>query len=122
MLNQPRTQDLIKVRGFQVAPPELEAALLSHEGIIDAAVIGVKSRNLVDGEAPRAYIVRNPGIRGSSVTEADVKTYISKRLAKYKSLEGGVVFVDVIPKTASGKILKKDLRDMAKREMRQAHL
>jgi acyl-CoA synthetase (AMP-forming)/AMP-acid ligase II len=51
------------------------------------------------------------------LTEADVKGYLEPRLAKYKALNGGVVFIDAIPKTASGKILKRDLRDQAKLEM-----
>lgn len=105
------------MRGFQVAPPELEAVLLSHPQIIDTAVIGVYPKGIDGGEVPRAYVVRRPGPEGAKLTEADVKGYLEPRLAKYKALNGGVVFIDAIPKTASGKILKRDLRDQAKLEM-----
>jgi 4-coumarate--CoA ligase len=109
------TQELIKVRGFQVAPPELEAALLSHPSIIDAAVIGIPAPSSSrDGELPRAYIVQRPGT--AKLTEQEVVAYAGTRLAGYKRLEGGVRFLDAIPKTASGKILKRELREMAKLE------
>lgn len=113
-----RKKELIKVRGFQVAPPELEAVLLSHPQIIDAAVIGVYPRGVGDGELPRAYVVRRPGADGAKLTAAEVKSYLGGRLAKFKALDGGVVFVDAVPKNASGKILKKVLRDQAKQEMK----
>lgn len=112
-----RKKELIKVRGFQVAPPELEAVLLGHPQIIDAAVIGVYPRGIDGGEVPRGYVVRRPGPEGAKLTAEEVKSYLAVRLAKYKALDGGVVFIDAIPKTASGKILKRDLRDRAKLEM-----
>ena len=110
-----RKKELIKVRAWQVAPPELEAVLLSHPQIVDAAVIGVQfSRH--EGQLPRAYVVRRPGPDGSSLNEDEVKDFMKGKLAQYKRLDGGVKFVDVIPKSASGKILKKLLREQAKRE------
>ena len=112
-----RKKEMIKVRGFQVAPPELEAVLLGHPQIIDAAIIGVYPKGVEGGEAPRAYVIRRPGPEGAKLTAEDVKRYLEPRLAKYKALDGGVVFVDAIPKTASGKILKRTLRDQAKQEM-----
>lgn len=111
-----RKKELIKVRGFQVAPPELEAVLLSHPQIIDAAVIGVPHPG-GDGEAPRAYIVRRPGPEGEKLTEEEVKTYLGSKLSKYKALTGGVKFVNAIAKNASGKILKKVLREESKKEI-----
>ena len=111
-----RKKELIKVRAWQVAPPELEAALLSHPQIVDAAVIGVQfSRD--ESQLPRAYVVRRAGPDGECLNEEDVKRFMEERLAKYKRLDGGVKFVDAIPKNASGKILKRILRDQAKREM-----
>ncbi|KAH8699235.1 hypothetical protein BGW36DRAFT_293241 [Talaromyces proteolyticus] len=110
-----RKKELIKVRGFQVAPPELEAVLLSHPQIVDAAVIGLSIPG-ADGELPRAYVVRRPGPAGSQLTESEVKEYLSTRLAKYKSLTGGVKFVDTIAKNASGKILKRLLREDSKKD------
>ncbi|PYH98001.1 AMP-binding enzyme [Aspergillus ellipticus CBS 707.79] len=110
-----RKKELIKVRGFQVAPPELEAVLISHPLIVDAAVIGL--RNVVPGtELPRAYVVKRPG-EGEKLTEEEVKKYLGERLARYKALTGGVKFVEAIPKNASGKILKKVLREESQREV-----
>jgi len=111
-----RKKELIKVRGFQVAPPELEAVLLSHPQVVDAAVIGVQA-GPDDGQLPRAYVVRRPGKAGEALTEAELKAHFAGKLARYKQLLGGVVFVPEIPKTASGKILKRVLREQAKREM-----
>jgi 4-coumarate--CoA ligase len=111
-----RKKELIKVRGFQVAPAELEGVLLSHSDVSDAAVIGVTAGGAAGEqgtELPRAYIVLK---QGSQVKEAGVQAYMRKRLAGYKQLVGGVKFVDAIPKNASGKILKKDLKQMARLE------
>ncbi|OCT52926.1 4-coumarate--CoA ligase-like 7 [Cladophialophora carrionii] len=112
-----RKKELIKVRGFQVAPPEIEAVLLTHPDIVDAAVIGVPAASALDGEAPRAYVVRRPGVSPAELTDRDVYDWVAGKLAKYKRLDGGVQFRDVIPKNASGKILKRILRDEAKKEM-----
>jgi len=109
-----RKKELIKVRGFQVAPPELEAVLLSHPLVIDAAVIGVSKRGEKDVEHPRAFVVRRPG--GERASEEELKKYCGERLAKYKELTGGVVFLDEIPKNPSGKILKRILREWVVKE------
>lgn len=111
-----RKKELIKVRAWQVAPPELEAVLLSHPEVADAAVIGVQfSRD--EGQLPRAYVVRKSGSDENSLNEEGVKKFMESRLAQYKRLDGGVKFVKAIPKTASGKILKRLLRDEAKKEI-----
>jgi 4-coumarate--CoA ligase len=105
------------VRAFQVAPPELEGVLLSHPNIVDAAVIGVPDPSDKEGsEAPRAYIVRRDA-KSNEPSAQEVDAYMKERLTKYKQLTGGVVFVDAIPKNASGKILKRILRDQAKKEV-----
>lgn len=123
-----RKKELIKVRGFQVAPAELEGVLLSHPLISDAAVIGVPAGGAhahahahddanaayAGSELPRAYVVVK---HGASLGEDPVHAYIKGKLAGYKQLAGGVRFVHAIPKNASGKILKKDLKEMARREM-----
>ena len=108
-------QELIKVRGFQVAPPELEGVLLSHPDIVDCAVIGVADPGIEGGELPRAYIVRRPGGSGGP-GDQQVHEYMRERLSSFKMLEGGIKWVDAIPKNASGKILKRILRDEAKKE------
>lgn len=106
-----RKKELIKYKGLQVAPAELEALLLSHEDILDAAVIGVDADNGTN-EVPRAYVVADANkISGQQIIE-----YVKKNVASHKQLRGGVVFLDAIPKSPSGKILRKDLRILAKRE------
>ena len=111
-----RKKELIKVRAFQVAPPEIEAILLTHPDIVDAAVIGIPAGGM-DGEHPRAYVVRRPGVIPEQLTEEQVVEWAGKQLARYKRLQGGVKFVDSIPKNASGKILKRLLREDVKKEM-----
>lgn len=111
-----RKKELIKVRGFQVAPPELEAVLLSHPQIVDAAVIGITFPS-ANTEFPRAYVVRRPGNAGEKLTEQDVQEYVLERLARFKALTGGVKFVGSIAKNPSGKILKRVLREDAKKEI-----
>lgn len=108
-----RKKELIKVRGFQVAPAELEGVLLSHSEISDAAVIGIDAGEQ-GSEMPRAYIVAKSG---SALDEVEVQKYMRGKLAGYKQLAGGVVFVDAVPKNASGKILKKELKERARKEM-----
>lgn len=109
-----RKKELIKVRGFQVAPAELEAVLLEHPEVTDAAVIGVQESK-EKSELPRAYLVKR---QGSKLSEEEIFDFSSQRLAKYKRLDGGVKFVDEIPKNASGKILKSQLRERARKEIR----
>ncbi|KAF2087405.1 acetyl-CoA synthetase-like protein [Saccharata proteae CBS 121410] len=106
-----RMKELIKVKGNQVAPAELEALLLDHEGVADAAVIGVT----IDGEeVPRAYIVKTAGIE---TTAEDIHMFMKARVSKTKQLVGGVRFVDAIPKNPSGKITRNVLREQAKKEV-----
>lgn len=101
-----RIKELIKVKGHQVAPAELEALLLEHPDVADAAVIGITK---LDGdEAPRAFITLAPG---KKVAERDIQAFVERRVVRYKRLTGGVVFVDEIPKNPSGKILRRQLRD-----------
>jgi acyl-CoA synthetase (AMP-forming)/AMP-acid ligase II len=109
-----RMKELIKVRGFQVAPAELEGVLTSHSDITDAGVIGVPDD--ASGELPRAYVVVR---QGKKLGEDQIKSYAAEKLAKYKALSGGVVVVDAIPKLPSGKILKRVLREWAKEEMKK---
>jgi 4-coumarate--CoA ligase len=101
-----RLKELVKYKGFQVAPAELEAELLTHPAIVDAAVIGVPDAEA--GELPMAFIVAAPGAPAPTLDE--VKTYLETRLAHYKQVRVLEV-VDEIPKSASGKILRRLLRD-----------
>ncbi|WNO73919.1 MULTISPECIES: 4-coumarate--CoA ligase family protein [unclassified Streptomyces] len=101
-----RVKELIKYKGFQVPPAELEALLLGHEGIADAAVIGVYD---TDGnEIPKAYVVRQPG--AEELTEDDIIAFVAERVAPYKKIRR-VSFIGGVPRAASGKILRRELRD-----------
>ena len=102
-----RVKELIKYKGFQVAPAELEALLLTHPAIADAAVVGIADEEA--GEIPRAFIVLK---LGQELAEADVTAFTQDRVASYKVIRD-VVFTDAIPKSASGKILRRMLRDSA---------
>ncbi|GAA0671370.1 4-coumarate--CoA ligase family protein [Kitasatospora atroaurantiaca] len=103
-----RVKELIKYKGYQVAPAELEALLLTHPEIADAAVIGVTGGDGV--ERPKAYVVRAPG---SGLTEQEVTDFVAGQVAPYKKVRE-VEFLDVVPKSASGKILRRELRDRAR--------
>jgi len=100
-----RVKELIKYKGFQVAPAELEALLLTHPAIGDAAVIGVPDEEA--GEHPRAFIVVQPG---AELTAEEITAFTAEHVATYKVVHD-VVFTDEIPKSASGKILRRVLRD-----------
>jgi acyl-CoA synthetase (AMP-forming)/AMP-acid ligase II len=106
-----RKKELIKYKGLQVAPAELEAVLLSHPLVLDAAVIGVLTDDGTN-EVPRAYVVADKSKIGSE----DIVGFVKGKVAGHKQLRGGVVFIDVIPKSPAGKILRKDLRALAERE------
>ncbi|KAJ9141418.1 hypothetical protein P3X46_031957 [Hevea brasiliensis] len=99
-----RLKELIKYKGFQVAPAELEAMLIAHPSISDAAVVPMKDE--AAGEVPVAFVVRSNGCK---VTEDEIKQYISKQVIFYKRINR-VFFTEAIPKAPSGKILRKDLR------------
>jgi acyl-CoA synthetase (AMP-forming)/AMP-acid ligase II len=96
-----RLKELIKYKGYQVAPAELKAVLLSHPAVADAAVI--PSPDEEAGEVPKAFVVP----RGD-VTADDLMTSVSERVAPYKRVHR-IAFIDQIPKSASGKILRRVL-------------
>jgi acyl-CoA synthetase (AMP-forming)/AMP-acid ligase II len=104
MFIRDRLKELIKFKGFQVAPAEVEAALIAHEGVVDAAVIGRPDEEA--GEAPVAFVVRAPG---SEVGVGDLKAHCEGCLAHYKH-PVEYRFVESVPKSASGKILRRELR------------
>ncbi|KAK4887096.1 hypothetical protein RN001_003367 [Aquatica leii] len=100
-----RLKEIIKVKGYQVAPAELEEILRSYKDVSDAGVIGVPDST--SGEVPVAFVV--PKLN----TNIDVKSlhhYMSKKVASYKQLKGGIIVVNSLPKTGSGKLLRKELK------------
>jgi len=107
-----RKKELIKVKGFQVAPAELEAVLLENDDIADAAVVALQKDH---EELPRAYVVLKDGAKGK-VSETDIAKWTAERVAKHKRLDGGVMFIDEVPKSPSGKIQRKVMREWAKRD------
>ena len=100
-----RLKELIKYKGHQVPPAEIRAVLLTHPAIADAAVIGVKDAESGE-EVPKAFVVTQPG---ADLTDTEVMEFVANQVAPYKKVRQ-VTFIDVIPKSASGKILRKDLR------------
>jgi acyl-coenzyme A synthetase/AMP-(fatty) acid ligase len=107
-----RIKELIKVRGHQVSPTELEAFIITHPDVADCCVVPVP--DALSGEAPKAFVVRAQGPETESITDDDLKQKIQKYVADnqtdYKRLKGGVEFIDIIPRDAGGKLLRRILK------------
>jgi acyl-CoA synthetase (AMP-forming)/AMP-acid ligase II len=99
-----RMKELIKYKGFQVPPADLEALIATMAEVKDVIVIPIPDEEA--GEVPRAYVVKQESA-SKSFKESDVVEYVHKNVAPHKRLRGGVIFVDSIPKTASGKLLRR---------------
>jgi acyl-CoA synthetase (AMP-forming)/AMP-acid ligase II len=106
-----RKKELLKYKGLQIAPAELENHLITHPEIMEAAVVGIPIEG--GSEVPRAYVVPR---KVGGLTEEEVKAFVKNHFADYKQLRGGVRFVDELPKNAIGKILRRELRDRARAE------
>lgn len=102
-----RLKELIKYKGYQVAPAELEAVLLTHPAVADCAVVRYPDDDA--GEIPKAFVVARAPVDADALM-----TFVAERVAPYKKVRM-VEFIDVIPKSASGKILRRELieRDRA---------
>ena len=98
-----RLKELIKYKGFPIAPAELEAAVQSHPAVADAAVI--PSPDEEAGEVPKAFVVLRPG---AQATPDDIMAHVAQHVAPHKKVRR-VEFVDAIPKVPSGKILRRQL-------------
>jgi acyl-CoA synthetase (AMP-forming)/AMP-acid ligase II len=98
-----RLKELIKYKGMQIAPAELESLLLSHPAVADAAVVSQKDE--AAGEIPRAFVV----LKGPATAE-ELMTFVAQHVASYKKIRR-LDFIDVIPKSPSGKILRRLLRE-----------
>ncbi|KRY17426.1 4-coumarate--CoA ligase 2, partial [Trichinella patagoniensis] len=105
---QDRIKEMIKVKGFQLCPAELEELLLSFPDITDAAVVGIPDTYC--GEVPFAFVVKKPN---SAISALEIAKNIEKQVASYKHLaEKHIAFVESIPKASTGKILRRKLREL----------
>lgn len=111
-----RLKDLIKFKGYQVAPAELEALLQGHPLVKDAAVVGIFNKDIAS-EVPVAYVVlRNPTKAANERTAQILLRYVTDKTSYYKRLRGGIIWIDEIPKSTSGKLLKRVLRERLQAE------
>ena len=108
-----RVKELIKYKGLQVAPAELEGVIQSHPAVADVAVIPIP--DVEAGEIPKAFVVVKPG---AETTAEEIMAHVADRVAPHKKVRS-VEFIDAIPKVPSGKILRRELRDR-EREAREA--
>ncbi|KAJ2452457.1 hypothetical protein EV183_002904 [Coemansia sp. RSA 2336] len=114
-----RKKEIIKFKGFQVAPSELESLLAEHPDIDDAAVMPVYDVNQAT-EIPRGYFVLKPGSGDELERAQRIVDWLHERVAKYKKLRGGFVLVDHIPRSPAGKIIRGSLRTMEHVESRES--
>lgn len=103
---------------MQVAPAELESHLLAHPAVSDCVVIGTYSER--EGEVPKAFVVKDASAKGSDeeIIKAIVK-HVEDVKSNHKWLRGGVEFIDEVPKSASGKILRRKIRDQEKEKKKK---
>lgn len=106
-----RIKEMIKVKGIGVAPAELEDLLLGHEKVEDVAVLGVEDEYA--GEVPKAFVVLKPRVEKSEVVGKELLGYVKENKVRYKRVRE-IEFIDEIPKSASGKVLRRVLRDRVK--------
>ncbi|KAK8753986.1 hypothetical protein OTU49_006299, partial [Cherax quadricarinatus] len=104
-----RIKEVIKVKGMQVSPSELEDVILGHPNVADVGIVGVEDERA--GEVPRAYVVRH-----GQVTEQQLHDFMESRVAPYKQLAGGIKFVEGLPKNSTGKLLRKELKKKAEQK------
>ncbi|KAL8276353.1 hypothetical protein RQP46_011238 [Phenoliferia psychrophenolica] len=105
-----RIKELIKYKSFQVPPAELEDLLLSRPDVVDAGVVP-EFRPEQATELPKAYVVLKNPEEATLSKAVELISWLSERTAHYKKIRGGVVFIPAIPKNASGKILRRQLKD-----------
>lgn len=106
-----RKAEFIKVDGFDVSPSELEGLLLGHPKINDVAVLGIYDGKTC-AQRPRAYVLPVSGVQPTPETEKEISDWLNERVSAHKQLTGGIRWVMGIPKTSSGKILRRVLRDL----------
>lgn len=105
-----RVKELIKYKGYQVAPGQLEALVLKHPKVADVAVMGQYDESIAS-EVPKAFVVPVKDVSASEDLETEIVQWVSDRVSHPKRLRGGVQFVDEVPKSVTGKILRRILKD-----------
>ncbi|ORX91813.1 acetyl-CoA synthetase-like protein [Basidiobolus meristosporus CBS 931.73] len=105
-----RIKELIKYKGFQVAPAELEATLITHPAVLDAGVIPKEDPQRAT-EVPKAYVVLAPGVDGTEELKNEIIAYVDSKVSNHKKLRGGIEFIEEIPKSAAGKIQRRIMKE-----------
>lgn len=117
-----RLKEMLKVKGFQVSPAELEGCVLEHSDVVDACVVGIPDE--YSGELPMAFVILHPQAaariredpRVAGEIKQSISQYVASKKAAYKRLAGGIEFIDSIPKAPTGKLLRRVLRDRARKQ------
>ncbi|KAK3995352.1 hypothetical protein QBC44DRAFT_320169 [Cladorrhinum sp. PSN332] len=112
-----RLKELIKYNGYPVPPAELEGILVGHKDVADSCVVGIEDKSLAT-EVPRAYVVLRSGVKADDAKAMELIELVATKVAPHKKLRGGIRFVDQVPKSPSGKVLRRLMRDQAKKEER----
>lgn len=112
-----RIKEMIKYKGWSIAPAELEDLLYKNPHVFDAAVIGKPSKELDVGEIPKAFIMLKENSKGK-ISEQEIINWVAERISAYKKIRE-VEFVDSIPKSGSGKILRRELVELEKQRFEQ---
>ena len=102
-----RSDDMLKVSGIYVSPAEVEAALITHEAVLEAAVVGAEDESKL--VKPKAYVALKPGTSSSDALKAALQQHVKDKLAPYK-YPRWIEFLNELPKTATGKIQRFKLR------------
>ncbi|CAG8820594.1 14659_t:CDS:2, partial [Racocetra persica] len=113
-----RKKELIKYKNFYVIPFELESILLTHDAVSDAAVIEYYSKEEAT-EITIAYVTIRKGYEKSQALAEEIQSFVDEKVAPYKKLRGGILFIDIIPKSENGKILKRLLREKLKNDIKE---
>lgn len=108
-----RIKEMIKYKNNQIAPAEVEMVLLQHPGVREACVLGRQSTADI-GDIPTAFVSRVDNEAGEALTEGELQDLVADKLSDYKRLRGGVIFLDHLPRTVSGKVARRNLKEMLK--------
>lgn len=105
-----RIKELIKYNGFQISPSELESILMHHPSVKEACVVGRWSEE-ISTELPTAFVTLAAPAEGSAQLQQEIAAFVAERVAGYKKLRGGIIFLDELPKSSNGKLLKRSLKE-----------